>query len=198
MAQMQWTPVARSDVPWPVVTAAAPVDARAFVHALYEREASRIRSTVARLAGPGFDADDLMQEVFLVALRRHQALAEARSARAWLYGVAVKAARARRRRSRLRQFFGLEVAEQLPDPSTPARAFERDDARQRVRRILDKLSERKRAVFVLFELEGLTVEEISQALGCPLKTVWSRLLHARREFAAHLTREELCERRRAA
>ena len=198
MGQMEWTPAAGRGAPWPVASAEERVDERAFVRALYEREAARIRSTMARLAGPGHDADDMMQEVFLVALRRPKALAEARSAKAWLYGVAVHAARARRRRSRLRQIFGLEVAEEIPDPTTPAEALERDDARQSVWRILEKLSERKRAVFVLFELEGLTGEEISQALGCPLKTVWSRLLHARREFAAHLARLQLSESRRAA
>jgi RNA polymerase sigma-70 factor (ECF subfamily) len=198
MGQMEWSPAARRGASWPVVSAEGRGHERAFVRALYEREATRIRSTMARLAGPGLDADDMMQEVFLVALRRPKALAEARSPKAWLYGVAVKAARARRRHSRLRQFFGLEAAQDVPDPSTPAEALDRDDARQSVRRILEKLSERKRAVFVLFELEGLTGEEISQALGCPLKTVWSRLHHARREFAAHLARLQLSESRRAA
>ena len=41
-------------------------------------------------------------------------------------------------------------------------------------------------MFVLYELEGLQGEEIARALGCPLKTVWTRLFHARRAFAAAL------------
>jgi DNA-directed RNA polymerase specialized sigma24 family protein len=38
-------------------------------------------------------------------------------------------------------------------------------------------------VFVLYELEGLSGEEIAAVVGAPLKTVWTRLYHARREFA---------------
>ena len=46
-----------------------------------------------------------------------------------------------------------------------------------------------REVFVLFELEGLSGPEISEALGIPLKTVWTRLHHARKDFEQRLAQE---------
>jgi RNA polymerase sigma-70 factor (ECF subfamily) len=48
---------------------------------------------------------------------------------------------------------------------------------------LNRLGEKKRTVFVLFELEELSGEEIAALINCPVKTVWSRLASARIEFA---------------
>ena len=49
--------------------------------------------------------------------------------------------------------------------------------------ILARMAPKKREVLVLFEIEGLSGEAIAERVGCPLDTVWSRLYHARREFA---------------
>ena len=46
---------------------------------------------------------------------------------------------------------------------------------------------------MLYELEGLSGEEIAQLVGCPLKTVWTRLFHARAEFQKHLKLSEAQE-----
>ena len=53
----------------------------------------------------------------------------------------------------------------------------------RVGRILAKLSQKKRDVFALFELQGLSGDEIAEHLQIPVDTVWTRLHHARIEFA---------------
>lgn len=157
---------------------------------VYEEHGPWIRSALARLGGPGMDEDDLLQEVFLVALKRPDVFVDNPEPRAWLYGVAVNVAQAARRRARLRRWFGLEAAESVSDGITPERSIEQGDAKKRVYAALDRLSEKKRAVFILFELEGLSGEEIARAVGCPLKTVWTRLFHARREFEQHLNRAE--------
>ena len=49
-------------------------------------------------------------------------------------------------------------------------------------KMLSKLPPKKRAVLVLFEIEGLSAKEISDVVGCPENTVWSRLHHARSEL----------------
>jgi len=49
-------------------------------------------------------------------------------------------------------------------------------------RLLAKLAPKKRTVLVLFEVEGLSAKEISDVVGCPENTVWSRLHHARAEM----------------
>jgi RNA polymerase sigma-70 factor (ECF subfamily) len=50
--------------------------------------------------------------------------------------------------------------------------------------LLDVLPEQQRAVFVLFEIEQLTMQETVQALGCPVQTAYSRLYAARAKVQA--------------
>jgi RNA polymerase sigma-70 factor (ECF subfamily) len=66
--------------------------------------------------------------------------------------------------------------EPQPDPAEKASELRLLD------RLLDKLSPKKRMVLVLFEIEGLGVNEIASLMGCPPNTVWSRLRHARAEL----------------
>jgi RNA polymerase sigma-70 factor (ECF subfamily) len=152
------------------------------------RHGAELRQVMARLA-PDLDPDDLLHELFVLALQKAAALNAAQSPRAWLFGVAVKLAATRRRTARLRQFFGLEAALELPSVDAPSRSCEQRDAQVLVARILARLSPVRREVLVLFELQGLTGLEISEALAIPLKTVWTRLFHARRQFAQVLEAE---------
>ncbi len=163
------------------------------VHGLYVTYASQLRLSLSRLAGDLVDPDDLLHEVFVLALRNSGQLARASSARAWLYGVAVKVAATRRRGAKLRRFFGLEHAEHHASPESPLRTLEQKEASQRIARGLERLSSSKREVFVLFELQQLKGDEIAQALSIPLKTVWTRLFHARRELTAELSRLDLLD-----
>ena len=55
-------------------------------------------------------------------------------------------------------------------------------------RLLEGMTEKKRSVLVLFELEGYSGEEIAQLQGVPVDTVWTRLHHARRELRERLAR----------
>jgi RNA polymerase sigma-70 factor (ECF subfamily) len=48
--------------------------------------------------------------------------------------------------------------------------------------VLERMSPKKREVFALFELEGLSGDEISERIGVPVNTVWTRLHHARKDF----------------
>jgi RNA polymerase sigma-70 factor (ECF subfamily) len=163
------------------------------VRALYVTHAPGLRLALARLAGPGLDADDLVQEVFVVALRKSADLASANSPAAWLYGVATKVAATRRRTATWKRWLGLDTASELASAESPSRTLEQKQASALVQRALEVLSAGKRDVFVLFELQGLSGEETAQALSIPLKTVWSRLFYARREFAAEVERLEQAE-----
>lgn len=171
----------------PTDVASSP-DVRGEVHALYLEHAEALRNVLRRLTGPGCDVDDLLQEVFVVVIRRPRPLLLADSPKAWLYGVAVKVAAAARRKQRLREFLRLSTAEPVePAPSAHA-DLEAGETAALVHRVLGKLSSKKREVLVLYELQGLPGAEIAQALGCPLKTVWTRLHHARKDFEGHLVR----------
>ena len=161
---------------------------------LYVSHGAQLRQTLARLA-PELDAGDLLHELFLVAIKKTGDFSAADDRLAWMYGVAVKLAASRRRTARLRKFLGfrIETPEALVD--APSRSMEQRDAQRQVMRALEPLSDAKRNVFVLFELQGLSGEEIAAALGIPLKTVWTRLFHARREVTAAIDRQLLAESR---
>jgi RNA polymerase sigma-70 factor (ECF subfamily) len=155
-----------------------------------------LRGVLARLAGPSLQPDDLLQEVFVIALGKLDRFGAAGPPLPWLFGVASKVATAARRRQAARRFFGLEEAPELVAAQTPHSAFEKEESARRVYAALDRIEARKRTVFVLFELEGLSGEEIAQALEVPLKTVWTRLGRARAEFAERLRREQAREQER--
>lgn len=158
--------------------------------AFYLEQVPRIRQLLVRLGGPRMDSEDLTHEVFVIASERLPTLRQRAAAQAWLTGIAVKVAAGARRRARLRRFVGLDETEDLADWRTPAEEFENGEASRRVYSLLEGMKEKKRTVFILFELQGFTGEEIAAAVGCPLKTVWTRLFHARREFAAKLAELE--------
>lgn len=155
---------------------------------MYDEHGGYVRALLCRMLSSGGEADDLTQEVFVIAWQRIDEL-RPETLRAWLCGVAVRLASAARRKAKVRRFFGLDEAEEVADDISPERAVERKDANRVVYSILNKIAEKKRTVFILHELQGLSGPEIAEAVGCPVNTVWTRLFHARREFLAHLERQ---------
>jgi RNA polymerase sigma-70 factor (ECF subfamily) len=161
---------------------------------VYVAHGAQLRQALARLA-PELDAGDLLHELFLIAIKKADDFSEASDRLAWLYGVAVKLAASRRRTARLRKLLGFRIEPPASIVDAPSRSMEQRDAQHQVMRALEPLSDAKRTVFVLFELQGLSGEEIAAALHIPLKTVWTRLFHARREVAAAIDRQLLTEAR---
>jgi RNA polymerase sigma-70 factor (ECF subfamily) len=164
-----------------------------FIAALFDAHAPSVARCAVRLLGPGLrdHAEDVVQEVFLVAHRRRDVVAAADNPRAWLLGVCVRqvqhAVRSKMRRrgllARLLHLSPTPVAAPPADEGVATRE-ERDEARAAVARALDSLSDDERAVFVLYELEDLSGKDIAAALAVNEKTVWSRLARARVRFAA--------------
>jgi RNA polymerase sigma-70 factor, ECF subfamily len=149
---------------------------------------------VARRLGVGHEAlDDIVQETFLVVHRR---LAEARSGelRPWIYGITVHTVRNHRRS--LRRKSPHARGDGAPDPDAladiesdgPERRAEKAEAARALYAILDDLDDDKREVFVLVELEQLSVTDVADVLGMKLNTVYSRLRLARAEFEEGVAR----------
>jgi RNA polymerase sigma factor (sigma-70 family) len=149
------------------------------------RHGPMVLGACRRLLGNPHDADDAFQATFLLLVRRAGQLRDADRLGPWLYGVAIRvAAKARAREARRRR--GLKaVSVDLASPSTPA--FELHDIRPILDAELSKLSTRHRDVLVLCLLEGLTAEEASQHLSCPLGTVKSRLARGREALRGRLS-----------
>lgn len=156
----------------------------------YLEHIDTVRRVLARLLGPRFDVSDAIQDVFMVALQKRHTYSGQALPSTWLHAIAQRVALATRRRARLRAFLGLDAACNVAGGATPQQLFEDREASEHLYALLDKLSEKKRAVWILYELEELSGEEIAEIVGCPVKTVWTRLFHARRELAA-LTRARL-------
>jgi RNA polymerase sigma-70 factor (ECF subfamily) len=127
------------------------------------------------------DAPDLTQEVFIVAHRRLGELRDAARARSWLYGICIRCAANYRRRAHRKNEVLCAV---LPDVGTSA-----DPALARIdlMRALDRLDDARRAVFVLYEIEELSMPEIADALGCPVTTAYCRLYSARKLVRAAMS-----------
>jgi RNA polymerase sigma-70 factor (ECF subfamily) len=104
---------------------------------------------------------------------------DGKSLRGWLYGICVRVASDYRRSARVRR--------EVPHADVPEVSATHDQSEQveqgqqlaRVLSALERLSDDKRAAFVLYEVEELTLAEISEALGVPLQTVYSRIKSAR-------------------
>lgn len=132
------------------------------------------------------DADDLCQEVFVVVHRRWADIDKTRPIRPWIYGVAVRLA-SQHKRGR-RRHDSTNLPHDLASPAAQHDAIEQRQARDLLQEAIAGLDEPKRAVFVLYELEELTMPEIAEAVGCPLQTAYSRLRAARQEVKAFFTR----------
>ncbi|MBL8951607.1 MAG: RNA polymerase sigma factor [Myxococcaceae bacterium] len=158
------------------------------VRALYFMHRDAVRLTLRRLTGAGPHLDDLLHDVFVVALRDAARLLAAESPRAWLYGIAVRLAANHRRRAWLRSWLGLEAAAEVESADDPVLALRRREAEAQLETALAAMPAKKRELFVLFELEGLSGAELAAALDIPLGTVWRRLHDARNVFAAALAR----------
>lgn len=149
--------------------------------------------TLRRLGVEPAQLDDAAQDVFVVVHRR---LAEfdGRSLRGWLYAIAVRVASDHRRAATHRR--AVPLSEALVDPAPdPVRTTELGESVRLLHELLAELDEAKRTVFVLGELEELSVPEIAEALGENLNTVYSRLRAARARFETVLERHRQRNRR---
>lgn len=192
-------PAAGADEDRPFVDRAVAGDAEAF-EALVRRYQGWVFTLALRMLGDRGEAEDAAQEVFLKAYRGLKSFRGASRFSTWLYAIAsnhcVNHAQALGRRPRPRGGGGggspggddpPDPVDRLPDGAPRADALlEQADRDRIVHRELQHLTPEHRAVLVLRDIQGLTYEEIAQALGLELGTVRSRLHRARMEMKALL------------
>ncbi|HZS38315.1 MAG TPA: sigma-70 family RNA polymerase sigma factor, partial [Polyangia bacterium] len=110
----------------------------------------------ARLGGPGLDAEDASQEVFLIVARKLDTFDGSSLVTTWLYGITLNVVRSMRRRQRLRRLFERDDAPQADVAIQSVDRAEVMEAHRIAYAILDKLAPKKREVFILAEFEGLS------------------------------------------
>lgn len=167
--------------------AALPVDAREFAR-LFATHAPRVWRMLRRLGVGEPDLEDVCQEVFLVVYRRWGEFRGDSSISTWILGIALRKALTHRRRKHTREATPLTEAHEPACAPEQQRGLEREDARLVLEQALQKLGDAQRDVFVLFELEQLSMRDVAAALELPLPTAYARLYAARAELAAELRR----------
>ncbi len=135
------------------------------------------------------DADDLAQQVFVIACRKLDSIHAGRE-RAFLFGVASRMA-ARFKRDRGRRAEDELVEEFSADLPSPEALIDQRRARELLDDLLGLMPLDLRCVFVSFEIEQLSLSEIADGLGIPRGTAASRLRRAREDFEQRLRRAEL-------
>lgn len=151
---------------------------------LFKGDYQRIFRYIVNMVRDTAEAEDLTQETFLRAFRRHDSLRDGAAQTAWLYRIATHVSL-----DRLRQYARrnpkesetdldqLDVAE--PDSPSLLKTLERDEMSGCVQRYLNDLPDNYRAVILLHDMHELTAMEISQLLHESLPNVKIRLHRAR-------------------
>lgn len=130
--------------------------------------------------------DDAAQDLFFVALRRIEAIKPG-AERAFLLGAALRIA-TQLQRKRAREVPTESFGQEVDTEGTPEEKLDDERARALAYRLLGELDDRLRTVFVMYEIEDLTMQEIANVLEVPIGTVASRLRRAREDFSARLDR----------
>ncbi len=151
---------------------------------LYDRHFEFVWRSLHRLGVERGDLDDAAQEVFLVVHRKLDDFAERSKVTTWLYTICLRTARDRRRRAHVRrEISDSDGVERIRDDAADVTvALERRDDALLFEAVLRRMELEQRAVFTLFELEGMTGQDIAEVLTLPLGTVYSRLRLAREAF----------------
>ena len=158
---------------------------------VYEKHADFVWRTLQHLGARNADLEDLAQEVFVTVHRRIESFDGRSKLTTWLFGVCLHLLQRHRRRAYFRlEFLQAETPERI-EAETPEILYASAEARLRLERLLDKLSPERRATFVLFEVEGVSCEEIAELTAVPIGTVYSRLHLARKEVAKAAARLRL-------
>ncbi len=174
-----------------LVAKAAAGDTVAF-RALYARHRADVARLVYRMLGARSDLDDVIQEVFFQVYRSLKDFRGSSKFSTWLHRVTVNVVLMHRRAAKSRPVYTEETAQDLAADDDAVLPDEDADRRERVRafsRVLARLADKKRIVFVLHELEGMAPTEIAEVVGAPVLTVRTRLFYARREIEMMLADE---------
>ncbi len=156
---------------------------------LYDAHFRLVWRALRRLGVPNSDMMDLTQKVFLVAFMKLPQFEGRSTVATWLYAICYRVASEHRRSPMARNEISTDP-ESLAE-ATEARLGPTDIALARhaeVERILAKLSEEQRAVFLLYEVDEFSGSEIASLLNISVGTVRSRLRHARAIFRREVRR----------
>jgi len=128
------------------------------------------------------EREDATQDVFIAVYRSLPSFRGDAKFSTWVYRITARHVSRLARRRRARDMLGVLLMRE-PTRNLPQDLAEQHSDADFLDRLLSRIAPKKRTALVLFEVEGLSVEEISEIVECPVNTVWSRIHHARAELA---------------
>jgi RNA polymerase sigma-70 factor (ECF subfamily) len=157
----------------------------------------RVYGIIYNLTANREDAADLAQDAFIKAFQSIHRFGGQSSFFTWLYRIAVNSTLSHLRKARLRAFFSLEqihsdepVSRELIAALTDKSGADRDayvrELQEKLNAAMLKLSIKHRTVVTLFEIDGLSHQEIADIMNCSVGTVRSRLHYAKQLLQAEL------------
>lgn len=185
------------DVPLSATAGATPTLTRDHVDEVpsfdevYEAHFPFVWRSIRRLGIDSGAVDDVAQDVFLVVHRRLGDFEGRSSVKSWLFGILLRIVRDHRRTLR-RKPAGRdpEDPDGVSDDAArgPHESAAKAEAVRLLHSVLDTMTDEKREVFVLAELEQMTVPEIAEAIGANVNTTYSKLRAARADFDEAIAR----------
>jgi RNA polymerase sigma-70 factor (ECF subfamily) len=137
----------------------------------WERYAPLVHRIVSRAIGPDAEVEDVTQEIFYRLFSRIGTLRKPEALRSFVISFAIRIVKWELRRRRARRWLTLSETGDVPDEQLMVMDAESRYSLRRLYGLLDRLSTRERLVLVLRHVEGMTLEEIAEAMELSLATV---------------------------
>jgi RNA polymerase sigma-70 factor (ECF subfamily) len=128
------------------------------------------------------EIDDVCQDVFVQVYRYLGRFQYRSQLTTWLYKICLSQSGRLRRRQKVARALGAVFGPREAEAVQASIDVPEEELARRTNDAVGRLSVVQREVFVLYELQGLSGEQIAEIVDCPIATVWSRLHYARREF----------------
>ncbi len=185
-----------ADEDWSIVQQVQEGDVAAFDR-LTIKYRNRVYGVVYNLTSNREDAADLTQDAFIKAFQSIQRFQGQSSFFTWIYRIAINSTLSHLRKNRVRSFFSLErinsdepVSRELIAALTDKTGADREtfarELQEKLNEAMQKLSIKHRTVVTLFEIDGLSHQEIAEVMDCSVGTVRSRLHYAKQLLQAEL------------
>ena len=184
-----------ADTDWTVVQHVQAGDLPAF-DSLILKYRERVYGVIYNMTSNREDAADLTQDAFIKAFQSIHRFQGQSSFFTWLYRIAVNSTLTHLRKAKLRTFFSFEKINEedkttelvglLTDKTGADRELFVKELQEKLNEAMQKLSIKHRTVVTLFEIDGLSHEEIADVMECSVGTVRSRLHYAKQLLQAEL------------
>lgn len=161
------------------------------VEQVYRAHGEFLWASLHRLGVRSADVPDALQEVLVVVHKKLDSYRGEGRITTWLFGICLRVAAAQRRRAHVRreELRSDAVDATVPHPgATPEEAALAREGRRQLEEVLDGIEPERRALFVMYELEGFSCAELAELMDVPVGTIHSRLHAARKDFEQSLAR----------